>query len=102
RPLPTPNGVAAVPKVGSCVPNPVVSGEPMSSPEEPPGPISWQDPGVVRPACAQVIGIIRLMAVPSPGKVSSLLAILPAGAWLKNCGASAQVLLVFTVELRKV
>src|ERR1700722_10015901 len=102
RPPPTPNGVAAAPKVGSCGPRAPTAGEPMSRPEEPFGPIAAHDAGLGSPACAQVIGMMWLITVPSPGNDSSVLAMLPVGPSAKNCGVSAQVLFVFSALLRRV
>src|ERR1700732_3275821 len=96
RPPPTPNGVAAVPKVESRVPRPALIGEPTSNPWEPLAPMGLQSTPVLKPACSQVLGIIVLKTVPSPAKVNSLLAMLPAGACFKYWGVSAQVLFVFT------
>src|ERR1700729_4503616 len=73
RPPPTPNGLAAAPNVGSCVPRPPLIGEPMSRPCEPPAPTSAQETGFGSPACAQVIGIMWLFAGPSPGNGSKVL-----------------------------
>src|SRR6266853_5109100 len=93
KPPPTPNGVAAVPKVGSGVPRPAFIGEPTSNPWEPRG---LQSTPVLKPASSQVLGIIVLKTVPSPGKDNRLLAMLPGAPRPRNCGVSAQVLPVAT------
>src|ERR1700751_1201115 len=97
RPPPIPNGVAALPKVGSKVPRgwPFI-GEPMSKPWEPPEPTGLQSTPVVSPACSQLLGIMVLKDVPSPGKERRLLAMLLAAPSFRNWGVSAQVLFVDT------
>src|SRR5437588_9346446 len=100
RPPPTPKGVAGVPKVGSGVPNAAAIGEPTSSPCEPLAPMGLQSTPVVKPACSQVLGMIVLKAVPSPGNDNKVFAMLFGAPCFRNCGVSAKVLLVETELLR--
>src|ERR1700747_1717815 len=102
RPPPTPNGAAVVPNVGSFAPNGPTIGDPMSNPDAPPGPTGAHDPAFGSPAWAHVIGMMWLIAVPSPGNVNNVFAILPVGASVKNCVVSDHVLFVFTALLRNV
>src|SRR5271163_893172 len=97
NPPPIPNGVAAWPNVGSFVPNGTpVSGDPIFNPCEPLVPIALQSTPCVSPANEHGSGMILEKAVPSPGNDNNALAMLPGGARVRNCGVSAQVLLVLT------
>src|SRR5258707_13716535 len=46
----------------------------------------------VNPAWEQGSGMMRAMAVPSPGKLKRVEAMLPGAPWVRYCGVSAQVL----------
>src|SRR5579859_6053540 len=88
RPLPTP-GLLGLTQLRSCLPKPVVKGEPISRP--------W--PGIVlqltpsdRPALAQVEGLIPVLTTPEPGKERYVAAMLPEGAEAANDEVSYQPL----------
>src|SRR6266851_6887395 len=76
RPPPTP-GVVGLTQPRSCVPKAVFKGEPISRPW--PGIVLQFTPSV-RPAVAQVEGLIPWLTTPEPGKERYFAAMLPAGA----------------------
>src|SRR5579859_1076355 len=88
RPLPRP-GLLGLTQLRSCLPKPVVKGEPISRP--------W--PGIVlqltpsdRPALAHVEGLIPVLTTLEPGKVRYFEAMLPEGAKASKAAVSYQPL----------
>ena len=81
---PTP-GFEVLVQPRSCVPSPVFKGEPISKPW--PGMVR-QSTFSVRPASAQVEGLILVLLTPAPGKLRYVAAMLPAGADLSKAGVS--------------
>src|ERR1700676_1751460 len=76
RPPPTP-GLVGLIQPGSWVPKGVLRGEPISRPW--PGMVRQFTPSV-RPALAQVEGLIPVLTTPEPGKVRYFAGRLPEGA----------------------
>src|SRR5665213_1154444 len=75
-PLPTPGVPELFPYVKSCVPSPVFSGDPTSSPC---GVVAHCTPSV-NPIVEQLAAIMPLLATPSPGYARYFAAMLPACA----------------------
>src|ERR1700730_13704964 len=88
RPPPTPGLLALVQEV-SCLPKPVVKGEPTFKPW--PGIVLQFTPSV-RPAVAQVAAVLRVPTTPFPGKERYFAAMLPAGAKASKAAVSYQPL----------
>src|SRR5258706_5931954 len=76
NPLPSP-GLLGLNQLGSCIPKPVVKGDPMSRPW--PAMVA-QFTLSVRPMFAQVEELMPLLITPDPGKLRYVAAMLPEGA----------------------